>query len=48
MKESYSEGVANHTDPESCGCGSNGTTDALTRERMGRVLSSEIPICAVR
>jgi len=24
MKDSYSEGVANHTDPESCGCGSNG------------------------
>jgi hypothetical protein len=43
MKESYSEGVANHTDPESCGCGSNGMAEALTGERMGRVLSREIP-----
>jgi hypothetical protein len=37
MKDSYSEGVANHTDPESCGC-------VLTGERMGQVLSREIPI----
>ena len=44
MKDSYSEGVANHTDPESCGCGSNGMAEALTGERMGRVLSREIPI----
>ena len=45
MKDySYSEGVANHTDPESCGCVSNDMAEALTGERMGRVLSREIPI----
>jgi hypothetical protein len=47
MKDSYSEGVANHTDPESCGCDSNDMVPpsaGLTGERMGRVLSREIPI----
>jgi len=38
MKDSYSEGVANHADPEPCGCGSNDIAEALTGERMGRVL----------
>ncbi len=45
MKESYSEEVANHTNPESCGCASNDMVPplaGLTRERMGRVLSREI------
>ena len=44
MNDSYSEGVANHTDPESCGCVSNDMAEALTEERMGQVLSREIPI----
>lgn len=44
MRDSYSEGVANHTDPESCGCSSNDMAEALTGERMGQVLSHEIPI----
>lgn len=29
MKESYSEGVANHTDPESCGVTRKGGAEAL-------------------
>jgi hypothetical protein len=41
MKESYGEGVANHTGPESCGFGSNVMAEALTGERAGRVLSRE-------
>jgi hypothetical protein len=41
MKESYGEGVANHTGPESCGYGSNVMAEALTGERAGRVLSRE-------
>ena len=44
MKDSCSEGVANHTDPESCGCVSNDMAEALAEERMGQVLSREIPI----
>jgi len=42
MKESYSEGVASHTDPESCGDGSNAMAEALTGEHAGGLLSSEI------
>ena len=30
MKESYSEGLANHTGPESCACGGNTLCEALT------------------
>jgi RNA-directed DNA polymerase len=41
MKESYGEGVANHTGPESCGDGSNAMTEALTGVRAGRVWSRE-------
>jgi len=41
MKEPYGEGLASHTDPESCGCGSNAMAEALTGVRMGRVLSRE-------
>jgi RNA-directed DNA polymerase len=42
MKESYGEGVAIHTGPESCGNGSNAVAEALTGVRAGRVLSREI------
>ena len=42
MKESYGEGLASHTGPESCGDGSNGMAEALTGVRAGRVLSREI------
>ena len=37
MKESYGEGVAIHTGPESCGNVSNGMAEALTGVRAGRV-----------
>ena len=42
MKESYGEGVASHTGPESCGDGSNAMAEALTGEHTGGLLSSEI------
>jgi RNA-directed DNA polymerase len=42
MRESYGEGVAIHTGPESCGCGSNATAEALAGVRAGLVLSREI------
>ena len=42
MKESYGEGVASHTGPESCGGGSNVAAEALTGEHVGGLLSSEI------
>ena len=41
MEESYGEGLANHTGPESCGYGGDGVSEALTGERAGRVLSPE-------
>ena len=41
MKVSYSEEVATHTDPESCGVVRKGNDEALTGERAGRVLSRE-------
>ena len=41
MKESYGEGVATHTGPESCGVARKGGGEALTGERAGRVLSRE-------
>ena len=41
MKESYGEGVASHTDPESCGAAGNGGDEALTGARAGRVFSRE-------
>jgi hypothetical protein len=41
MKESYGEGVATHTDPESCGAARKGRVEALTGARAGRVLSRE-------
>lgn len=42
MKVSYDEGLASHVDPESCGAAGNGVAEALTGERAGWVLSSEI------
>ena len=41
MKESYGEGEATHTGPESCGVACEGGTEALTGVRAGRVLSRE-------
>ena len=41
MKESYGEGVATHTDPESCGAACEGSVEALIGARAGRVLSRE-------
>ena len=42
MKESYGEGVATHTGPESCVGVRKGDGEALTGGRAGRVLSREI------
>jgi len=39
MKESYGEGVATHTGPESCGAAREGGDEAWTGERAGRVFS---------
>ncbi len=41
MKESYGEGVASHTGPESCAAVREGGSEALTGEQAGRVLSRE-------
>ena len=41
MKESHGEGVATHTDPESCGAACKGGVEALTGARTGRVFSRE-------
>ncbi len=41
MQESYSEGLAIHADPESCGYVGNGISEALTGVRAGWVLSRE-------
>jgi RNA-directed DNA polymerase len=41
MKESYGEGVASHTGPESCVGVRKGEGEALTGERAGRVYSRE-------
>ena len=42
MKESYGEGLANHTSLESCGDCSNALAEALTEGSTGGLLSSEI------
>jgi hypothetical protein len=42
VKVSYVEDVANHNGPESCGAAREGDDEALTGERIGRVLSHEI------
>jgi hypothetical protein len=44
MRESCSEGVAIHADPESCGGDRKGAVEALTGARAGRVLSREIHV----
>jgi hypothetical protein len=41
MKESYGEGVANRTGPESCAVVREGGGEALTGVHAGRVLSRE-------
>jgi hypothetical protein len=41
MQESHSEGLAIHTDPESCGYVGNGISEALTGAHAGWVLSRE-------
>jgi hypothetical protein len=41
MKEPYREGVANHSDPESCAVARKGTGEALTGARPGWPLSRE-------
>ena len=41
MQESYGEGLATHTDPESCGAACKGGGEALTGARAGRVFSRE-------
>ena len=41
MKESYGEGLATHTGPESCGAAREGGDEALTGVRAGRVFSRE-------
>ena len=41
MKESYGEGLATHTGPESCAVAREGGGEALTGERAGRVFSRE-------
>jgi len=43
MKESYGEGVAIHTGPESCAGGRKASGEALTGVRAGWVSSREIP-----
>ena len=43
MQESYGEGVAIHTGPESCAVVRKGGGEALTGGSAGRVLSREIP-----
>jgi RNA-directed DNA polymerase len=41
MQESYGEGLATHTGPESCAIAREGGSEALTGERAGWVLSRE-------
>ena len=44
MKESYGEGIASHTGPESCVTSREDSGEALTGVRAGRVLRSEISL----
>ncbi len=44
MKESYGEGPATHTGPESCAVVRKGDGEALTGVRAGRVFSRESPL----
>ena len=47
MKVSDSEGLPNHTGPESCVLVGDGCGEALTGERAGRVWSPEIKVLAM-
>jgi hypothetical protein len=47
MKESYIEGLANHSGPESGARNRKGTGEAVTGVRTGRVLSREKGISRV-
>ena len=42
MKEPYGEGLASHTDPESCVVSREAGCEALTGAHVGRVLSREM------
>ena len=42
MKESYGEGLASHTGPESCACRREAAGEALTGVHADQPLSSEI------
>ncbi len=44
MKESYVEGIASHSGPESCVAAPKGSGEALAGVRAGRVLSHEITL----
>lgn len=48
MQEPHKKGVATHLGPESCAGGREAAGEALTGERAGRVLSSEIITVACR
>ena len=48
MQESYGEGVANHTGPESCVAGRKDGDETLTGVRAGRPLNREIESAAAR
>ena len=47
MKESYGEGVANHTGPELCVASRKAGCEALVGVRAGRVLSAESTLTGV-
>lgn len=44
MKESYSESLASHTGPESCGVTRKGDPEALIGEVRARILNREKPV----
>jgi len=47
MKEPHREGVANHSNPESCAGGGNNAGEALTGAHVGQLSSSEITLIGV-
>jgi RNA-directed DNA polymerase len=47
MKEPYGEGIANHSNPESCASYGNTAGEALTGAHAGQPLSSEITLIGV-
>ena len=44
MKELYGEGLATHTDPESCAGSRKGTGEALTGAHAGRAIEPRKPL----